>query len=167
MRFSPVIIVSLACLATLFFSVEARAQQYITLGAGAFDVLDDEANAQFSLEYRGDYAWQRLRPVLGVSVDTDGGTYGYAGGNWDIPLFGSDRLLLIPNFVVGAYHQGNSKDLGGALEFRSGLELGYRFDNDAQLGLTFNHISNASIYDENPGAESLMLLYSHPVASIW
>ncbi len=136
------------------------AAQHITLGAGAFDVLDDSV-ALFSLEYRGDYLWEGLRPVGGLSIDVDGGVYGYAGGNWDLLL--SDSWVLVPNFVIGAYGEGDSKDLGGALEFRSGIELDYIFANDHRLGLTFNHISNASIYDKNPGAESLMLLYSLPV----
>ncbi|HID90986.1 TPA: hypothetical protein EYP44_03395, partial [Candidatus Bathyarchaeota archaeon] len=39
------------------------------------------------------------------------------------------------------------KDLGGALEFRSGIEASYAFENDSRLGVAFNHISNASLYD--------------------
>lgn len=139
----------------------AIAGEQITLGAGVFDVTQTNAIAQFSGEYRGDYLWHGLRPIIGASIDEEGGLYGYGGLNYD--LFLSDHWVLTPNFAVGAYHQGDSKDLGHALEFRSGLELGYEFDNKSRLSTTFNHISNASLGDKNPGAESWMLLYSHPV----
>lgn len=160
MRYTFSIVSVLAATATFVCTAAAQADEYLSLGAGAFNVLD-ESVAQFNLEYRGDYVWQHLRPLAGISIDGDSGLYGYAGGNWD--LFLTDHWVVVPNFVIGAYSQGDSKDLGGALEFRSGLELNYRFESGQRLGVTFNHISNASIYDKNPGAESLMLIYSLPV----
>ena len=150
-------------LATAAHAQPGITPEHLSFGAGAFDVMDD-VTAQFSAEYRGVYVWEGLRPVLGVSVDIDGGLYAYGGANYDFYL--SDSWVLVPNFVVGVYEDGSSADLGGPLEFRSGLELDYILENDARLGVTFNHISNASIYDKNPGAESLMLVYSHPIA-LW
>jgi lipid A 3-O-deacylase len=156
----------LAATAAFFLSTAAQAGEQLALGAGVFDIFndDDDAAVQFSGEYRGDYIWEGLRPVIGVSANLDGGWYGYGGGNYD--FFLGDSLVLTPNFVVGAYHNGGSKDLGGPLEFRSGIELGYEFDNASRASVAFNHISNASIYDQNPGAESLMFMYSHPIY-IW
>lgn len=71
--------------------------------------------------------------------------------------------MLTPSFAVGAYEDGDGKDLGGTLEFRSAVELSYRLDDRARLGLAFDHISNASIYDDNPGTESLVLMYAIPL----
>jgi lipid A 3-O-deacylase len=136
--------------------------EHLSFGAGYFDIINgDEGAAQFSAEYRGNYVWEGIRPVVGVSIDHNGGLYGYGGANWD--FFLGDDWVLAPNFVVGGYHQGDSKDLGHALEFRSGLELDYVMDDESRVGVTFNHISNASIGDKNPGSESLMLIYSHPI----
>ena len=56
----------------------------------------------------------------------------------------------------------NGKELGGTLEFRTGAELAWRFDDYSRLGLALHHISNASIYDSNPGTEMLVLTYSVP-----
>ena len=49
------------------------------------------------------------------------------------------------------------------MEFRSSLELAYRFDNRARLGLSFYHLSNASLDDNNPGTEVFSLNYSIPL----
>jgi hypothetical protein len=68
---------------------------------------------------------------------------------------------------VGAYHQGDGEDLGHWIEFRSGLELGFRFDSRERLSLGIAHISNASIGDENPGTEILSLTYAIPIAAIF
>lgn len=135
--------------------------EHLAFGVGYFDILHDDGAALLDLEYRGDYVWEDLRPVLGVSLDSNGGIYAHGGVHWDFSL--DPNWILSPNFMVGAYSDGGSKDLGHALEFRSGLELSYRFDDASRLGLAFNHISNASIGDKNPGAESLLLVYSHPI----
>lgn len=162
MHFSVLALAALFVSASSAFAAEGRNVEHLAVGAGAFSVLDsDNVTAQFSGEYRGQRLWEGLRPVVGVSVDVEGGVYGYGGANYDVEL--SDSWMLSPNFMVGAYHQGDSKDLGHALEFRSGIELDYTLSNDARIGAAFNHISNASLGDKNPGSESLMLVYSHPV----
>lgn len=138
----------------------AAAEEYLTLSAGSFDTLDDNT-PNFGLEYRGESFWHDLLPVAGIQANTDGGVYGYVGLNYDWQF--TDSWYLTPNVAVGAYEDNSSVDLGGWLEFRTGLEVAHRFDNAHRLGLAFHHISNASIYDENPGTEQVMLTYSIPV----
>jgi lipid A 3-O-deacylase len=138
---------------------------YITAYAGLFNVLGrGETPLQFGAEYRFSEWDYGIRPTLGASVDVDGGVYGYGGINWEVSL--GQQFYLIPNFMVGAYHDGGSRDLGGTLEFRSGIELAYELSNAHRVGIAFNHISNASIYDKNPGAESLLINYSVPISNI-
>lgn len=138
----------------------ATAEEYLTLSAGSFDV-DDENTPNFGLEYRGESFWYDLLPIAGVQANTDGGIYGYVGLNYDWQF--TDRWYLTPTVAVGAYEDNSSVDLGGWLEFRTGVEVSHRFSNAHRLGLAFHHISNASIYDENPGTEQVMLTYSVPV----
>lgn len=137
--------------------------EHLTLGAGAFNITqsDEDVSTQLSAEYRSAYLWEGLRPVVGVSADAEGGIYGYGGLNYDIFL--DEHWVITPNFAAGAYHQGDSKNLGHVIEFRSGIEMGYMLENQARVSAAFNHISNASLGDKNPGAESAMLLYSHSV----
>jgi hypothetical protein len=130
--------------------------------AGWFDFIDQgNQAAQFGLEYRMKPVWYQLRPMLGANVTTDGSVYGYGGLNYDIAL--NNRWVVTPNFAAGLYGKGsNGKRLGGAIEFRSGIELAYAFNDASRVSLAFNHISNASIYDKNPGAEALLIGYHVP-----
>jgi len=133
---------------------------YLSFSAGAFDINDTETAAEFRVEYRSDWRRYILTPMIGLMANSDGGVYGYGGVFIDF-YFGR-RLVISPNFAIGGYRQGNSKDLGSTIEFRSGIEFAYRFDDRSRLGLAFQHISNASIDEKNPGTESLVLTYSIP-----
>lgn len=139
----------------------AEEPAFLALSAGAFDILDDETTAEFRAEYRSDLRLWRFAPFVGAMANADGGVYGYAGLGVDIFL--GERIVLTPNAAFGLYYEGDSKDLGGAVEFRTGGELAYRFDDKSRLGIAFHHISNASIYDDNPGTESLVLTYAIPI----
>lgn len=125
------------------------------------DSVSDNHAAQFGLEYRFAEWKYGLRPTLGANVTSKGALYGYGGLNWDVKLI--DKLLLTPNFMVGAFERGNGKSLGGVVEFRSGIELSYEFANRHRIGAAFNHISNADIYSYNPGAETLLINYAIPL----
>ena len=133
---------------------------YLSLSVGAFDVNDDMTAAEFRLEYRSKLEWWIFRPFTGLMGNSDGGFYGYGGILLDI-FFGR-RFVLTPSFAIGAYDRGSGKDLGHSIEFRSQIELAYRFDDRSRLAISLNHMSNASIDEVNPGTESLMLTYAFP-----
>lgn len=138
----------------------AAAEEYVTLSAGAFDV-DDASHANFGLEYRGESFWYDLLPVVGIQSDVEGDSYGYFGFNYDWQF--ANNWYLAPTAAVGVYNEGAGVDLGGPIQFRTGLEVSYRMDNAHRLGLAVHHLSNAGIYDQNPGTEQVMLSYSVPV----
>jgi lipid A 3-O-deacylase len=156
-----------ALLASATAALPAHAGDYMSINIGKFDVFDDTHDAtQFGAEYRGEYLGYDIRPIAGGFFTSEGSVYGYVGLNWDVALL-PQQLYLIPNFAIGAYSEGDDgKDLGGTLEFRSGIELAYQFPNAHQLGVALNHISNASIYDRNPGEETLMVTYSVPLNTV-
>ena len=131
---------------------------FLAVSVGGFDVNDNESAGEFRIEYRSDRRYFFLKPMIGAMLNTDGGVYGYGGINLDVFL--GRRWVVMPNFAVGGYRRGSSKDLGSVIEFRSGLEIAYRFDDRSRLGVAFQHISNVSIDDNNPGTESLVLTYS-------
>ncbi len=62
--------------------------------------------------------------------------------------------------MPGFHFQGNGPDLGGILEARSGIALGYEFQNGGKLAVSFDHRSNADIYSTNPGLETLGVRYT-------
>jgi lipid A 3-O-deacylase len=139
---------------------------YLVGGIGAYDVLqtDDQA-IDFRLEYRHGSGLWIFKPWIGVEGTSDGALYGVGGILADIPL--GRRLILTPSFGAGAYAEGDGKDLGHTIEFRSQIELAYRFDNRSRLGVAFSHISNASIGDTNPGVEILNVYYAYPIDALF
>jgi len=62
--------------------------------------------------------------------------------------------------AAGVYDRGNDKDLGGSIQFRSGLELAYEMNPGSRVGAVFYHLSNAGLEPNNPGSESLVVFWS-------
>ncbi|MDP6352555.1 MAG: acyloxyacyl hydrolase [Alphaproteobacteria bacterium] len=158
---------SLGCLAAMAImaglQAPARADgepDFVTIGGGGFDVNDNETAAQLELQFRLNNRFWIFKPQVGLFVTSEAAFYAYAGILTDV-FFGR-RLVISPSFSVGAHHEGDGKELGGPLEFRSAIEFAWRFDDRSRLAIQGGHISNASIYDANPGTEFLMLNYSIP-----
>ncbi len=143
----------------------------ISFGVGYFDALraikDDDADdaADFRLEYRHDEKLWIFKPWAGVEATSEGGIWGGAGILVDI-YFGKN-VVLTPNFGVGFFEEGSGLDLDSALEFRSQIELAYRFEDRSRIGLAVSHISNAGIGDSNPGTEIATIYYHLPLEKLF
>lgn len=134
---------------------------FLAFSAGYHDLFDDHDAFEGRVEYRFGQKFWIFKPVVGVLATNDQAVMGYAGVLVDLYL--GRRWVLTPSFTPGLYHDGDGKDLGGTVEFKSGLELSYRFDNRSRLGIGISHISNASIYDSNPGTETVFVTYAMPL----
>jgi len=135
---------------------------FLSIGGGWYDVNDDHDAFDLRIEYRSGYKiFGIVKPWVGVETTSDIAAFGVAGILADI-YFGR-RIVLTPCFGVGLYADGDGKDLGSTVEFRSQLELGYRFDNRSRIALAFSHISNASLDDKNPGTEIATIYYHIPL----
>ena len=138
----------------------------IALGAGAFDVLpSNHPDSRTAADLRGEYRFgdvvPYVSPFLGLSGTSDGAFYGYFGLGFDINF--GPSWVLTPNAAAGYFYRGGGTNLGSWWEFRTGLELDYRFEDRTRLGLAFHHMSNAGLTKTNPGEESLILVYTVPV----
>jgi hypothetical protein len=133
----------------------------LSLAIGSYNVQRDKRTAQFQLEYKFDKAFFMARPMIGAFMTSKSAFYLYAGIGWDLHF--SKYIVVTPSFAPGIYFQGNDKNLGYPLEFRTCLEAAYKFKNKARLGAQFYHLSNASLSNRNPGEESLLLFYSFPL----
>jgi hypothetical protein len=137
-------------------------KKHISFSTAIFDVLQqDNPSFEGRVEVRGSEISWLLRPLTGFMANTDGAVHLYGGVSIDIPLF--SFLYFSPSFAPGVYYKSNSKDLHFLLEFRSQIELAVKLDNDIRMGLSFNHISNASFGKKNPGVESLAVTYHFPL----
>jgi lipid A 3-O-deacylase len=137
----------------------------LAIGIGAYDVRPGDTGrteAQFRLEYRfaQSFLWI-FQPLVGAYGTTDHTFFGYAGIRIELPL--GDHAVLMGDTAAGYWHHGRGLDLGNPLEFKSGVELAYRFADQSRIGVAFDHISNAGIAKLNPGVESLLLVYSYPL----
>ena len=94
-----------------------------------------------------------LSPITGAMITADNASYFYTGVQANYTI---GNLNFTPSFTPGYYSQGDGKDLGHALEFKSELQLSLDLPADSQLGFSYNHLSNASLGDKNPGANSYM-----------
>lgn len=138
---------------------------FLSVGAGWYDWNDDKDAVDFRVEYRSDYkALGFIKPWIGFEATSDQAIYGLAGILTDI-YFGR-RWVLTPSFGAGLYGDGNGKDLGSTIEFRSQLEFGYRFDDWSRISIAVSHISNASLDDNNPGTEIATIYYHIPFSTV-
>ena len=94
-----------------------------------------------------------LSPITGVLITSDNAGYVYTGvqAQYNIGI-----LNITPSFTPGLYHEGDGKDLGHMLEFKSEVQLSLDLSKNTELGFSYNHLSNASLGDKNPGANSYM-----------
>jgi hypothetical protein len=141
----------------------------VAAGAGPFDVLENDSTTELGVELRyrpvlrgsSPIPW-RIVPAWGALITAEHSAYLYVGTRLELPLGKrlGGRWRLVPQSGVGLYRLGDGKDLGGPVEFRSGLELDLRLGAGHDLGLVFYHLSNAVLYDHNPGEESLALQWT-------
>jgi lipid A 3-O-deacylase len=159
-----------AALALSFGGGAARAGEapgaLLAFGAGYFDIISQDAPAaDFRLEYRHEAYWGFLRPWAGLEVTTDGGVW--VGAGIQLEWMPVENLVLSIASGPGYYHEGSGKDLGGALEFRTQMEIAWQSHLGSRLALALSHHSNADIYGSNPGVETLMLYYQVPLTMLF
>ena len=141
---------------------------YLSFGLGIWDVTQsDDTATDFRVEYRhNDPLFWKIKPWGGVEATTDGSLWGGVGILADFKV--EDNIYIAPSFGVGLYTDGQSdKDLDHPIEFRSQIEGGYQFVNGHRVGVSFGHISNADLGDDNPGTEILNVYYHVPVGGLF
>ena len=95
-----------------------------------------------------------ISPITGGFVTENSAAYIYTGFEWNVDL---GSFTFTPSFAPGLYHEGDGKDLGHVLEFKSEVQVSFDLSQSSQIGLSYNHVSNASLGDKNPGANSYMI----------
>ena len=125
---------------------------------GMFDFSDDGKRASLlgfqhqNEELNRDTFLGNLSPITGAMITVDNASYVYTGVQANYKI---GSLNFTPSFAPGYYNQGDGKDLGHSLEFKSEVQLSLELPKkNSQLGFSYNHISNASLGDKNPGANS-------------
>ncbi len=137
---------------------------FLYVGIGSLYTFDPDSRPELRIEYRHNtpFFW-KIAPMGGLELATDGTVFANLGLWADFKLSESSPFHLIPSIAAGYYEDGDEKDLGHRLEFRSQIELAYEFKDQSRLSFGLSHISNASTGNKNPGAEAIILAYHFPL----
>ena len=127
---------------------------------GMFDFSDNkQASGFLGLQHQNDDLFResflgKLSPITGGFLTEKSAFYLYTGvqAEYNLGLF-----TVTPSFAPGYYNVGDGKDLGSALEFKSEIQMSLNLSDSTEFGMSYNHISNASLGDKNPGANSYMI----------
>ena len=150
-----------------FFIVPSNSEEFqlqdnntkFNIYSGMFDFSDDGKKATvIGIEHKNEMLNRNtflgnLSPITGAMITADSAAYFYTGIQAEYK-FGS--VNLTPSFAPGIYSKGDGKDLGHPLEFKSELQLSLDLPKSTEVGFSYNHLSNASLGDKNPGANSYM-----------
>ena len=128
--------------------------------SGTFDYSDDGARSTlFGVQHQNENLYRdtflgNVSPITGGFVTENSAAYIYTGIEWNVEM--GKKILFTPSFAPGLYHEGDGKDLGHILEFKSEVQFSYEASDNTSFGVSYNHVSNASLGDKNPGANSYM-----------
>ena len=154
-------------LVILFFATKLLASEEIKKNVnelnfftGNFDFSDDKQSAYLVGFQHQDENLNRdtflgnISPITGGFITENSAAYLYTGVEWNVDM--GNKMTFTPSFAPGLYHEGDGKDLGHVLEFKSEVQLSYSTSDNTSFGVSYNHVSNASLGDKNPGANSYM-----------
>ena len=132
----------------------------LNLFTGMFDFSDDkQASGFLGLQHQNDDLFResflgKISPITGGFLTEKSAFYLYTGAQAEYNL---GLFTITPSFAPGYYSSGNGKDLGSVLEFKSEIQMSLNLSDSTEFGMSYNHISNASLGDKNPGANSYMI----------
>jgi lipid A 3-O-deacylase len=106
-----------------------------------------------------------IRPVLGGTVTTDGGTsWGYLDARWEYSgalfFFGIGLGGSVNNAPL-TVNTDNRKALGSNVLFHIPLEVGLQITPDNRISAYYEHSSNAFLAYPNPGMDNLGVRLAH------
>ena len=147
--------------ATKLFAVEEikNSGNQFNFFTGNFDFSDDKQSAYLvGFQHQNENLNREtflgnVSPITGGFITENSAAYIYTGIEWNMDMGG---MVFTPSFAPGLYHEGDGKDLGHVLEFKSEVQLSYEPSDNTSFGISYNHVSNASLGDKNPGANSYM-----------
>jgi len=157
-----ILVVLISILFLNFAYAEEKESQDTELNffTGMFDFSDDkQASSILGLQHQTDDLFRksflgRLSPITGGFVTDKNAFYIYTGAQTEYDL---GSFTITPSFAPGYYNYGDGKDLGSALEFKSEVQVSLNLSDSTEFGMSYNHISNASLGNKNPGANSYMI----------
>ena len=141
------------------FADETSKETEFNFFTGMFDFSDDKQKSGIlGIQHQNEDLFRnsflgRLSPITGGFLTEKNAFYLYTGVQAEYEM---GPFKITPSFTPGYYNYGDGKDLGYPLEFKSEMQISLDLSKSTQLGMSYNHISNASLGKKNPGANSYM-----------
>ena len=132
----------------------------VSVYAGMFDFSDHKQKAGlFGLQHQNDELFRKsflgkISPITGGFITENSAAYFYTGAQAE---YNFGLITITPSFAPGLYNSGDGKDLGHVLEFKSEVQMTLNLSDSTEFGMSYNHLSNASLGTKNPGANSYMV----------
>ncbi|MDC0736663.1 acyloxyacyl hydrolase [Cognatishimia sp. SS12] len=131
----------------------------------AGEVLERQAMPAAELYVRYDLGHRNgpFGHAVGFSIGENGELWLGAGQTWKMDLGRNSPFYTELHAMVGLYEPNGGFDLGGPIEFRSGIEVGYENQAGWRYSISYDHRSNLEIYSNNPGIETVQARVSIPL----
>ena len=134
-------------------------ESLLVFGPAVANVLYPDRSAMACVEYR--YTTGRYHPGPWLALEATGRDLFVGFGLFlDRPL--GRRFMFTPSAGMAIYQEHDGLGLGSPLEFRAAGELTYRLAR-WRFGASFEHYSNATLSDSNPGTEIVRVLWVVPL----
>jgi len=138
------------------------AQSRVTLQYGATEFQSDFTGSEVLLGYDLARTYGPFQPTLAVSSTSKGDYWIGAGAKWTVDDAATGPFFFEAAFMPGYYQNTAGPILGGNLQFRASVGIGYEFDNGSSLLVAYDHRSNGNTVFPNPGIETLSIRYAIP-----
>ena len=143
-------------------NITLNANSYSIFG-GTYDYDDDNTTNLFGLNYHLSnnkidlINYLTVNPVFGGFITVERASMFYGGFETNI---GTDLIYLNLSSSAGIYSNGDGKDLGNNLQFKSEINIFYSISKKSRFGFGSHHISNAGLASVNPGTNNYYLIYN-------
>tara|TARA_Y100000768_G_scaffold341046_1_gene285292 strand:+ start:346 stop:828 length:483 start_codon:yes stop_codon:yes gene_type:complete len=146
---------------SLFFLNQNTLANSVSIFGGTYDYDDDNTTNLVGFNYHlteNNFSILNIfniNPVIGTFITAKSASMFYGGLETDI---GTDKIFLNLSSSAGIYSNGDGKDLGNSLQFKSEVNIFYSLSQTTQIGIGSHHISNAGISSVNPGTNNYYLI---------
>ncbi|SLN26462.1 Lipid A 3-O-deacylase (PagL) [Roseovarius litorisediminis] len=138
-----------------------KVQSYASLSVGDTVFQKDTVGEEIYFRRDTSIANGPFQLAYGLSASSDGELWAGIGHVYTLSNRKKNMFLQL-HAMTGLYEEGDGVDLGGPIEFRSGIEFGYQNKSGVRMSVGADHRSNAGLYSGNPGLETVHFRVSIP-----
>ncbi|MCC5960288.1 MAG: acyloxyacyl hydrolase [Rhodobacteraceae bacterium] len=114
------------------------------------------------VRYIGDPLIWGLQPVVGLSAAGNSSGYIGVGAAYTLRAHHSGLFTRLTG-LAGVHKRGDGRNMGGPIQFRTALDVGYKTASGIEFGIGADHRSSARIYRPNPGLNTAYLFTTVPL----